>query len=100
MRISTLEELWHARLRMDDGVVVMAGTTGVICFWSKAAEAALGYSAAEAVGQTLDLIVPAEFRDAHWNGFRRAMASGQAAAEGQASPFPVRRADGEIIPRA
>ena len=81
---------------MESNAVVIADSTGVILFWSVGAEKAFGYSAAAAVGRTLDLIVPAEYREAHWNGFRRAMASGAAPLEGQLNPFPVRQADGTV----
>ena len=84
---------------MDDEPVVLADQSGVIRFWSGGAEKAFGYAFAEAVGQTLDLIVPPEHREAHWNGFRRAMQCGAAAVEGQAVPFPVRHADGSNIAR-
>jgi PAS domain S-box-containing protein len=83
---------------LDTDAVVIADAAGVIRFWSAGAEKAFGYASALAVGQTLDLIVPPEYRQAHWTGFRRAMASGVAAVEGTAVPFPVRRADGEIAP--
>ena len=81
---------------MESNAVVIADSTGVIVFWSAGAEKAFGYSAADAVGRTLDLIVPAEYREAHWNGFRRAMASGAARLEGRLNPFPVRQADGTV----
>jgi len=81
---------------LNSNAVVIADSTGVIRFWSVGAEQAFGYSAAEAVGETLDLIVPAEYREAHWNGFRRAVASGAARLEGQLNPFPVRRAGGAV----
>lgn len=82
---------------MDNNAIVIADTAGVIRFWSAGAQKAFGYSMEQAIGQTLDLVVPPEYRQAHWNGFRRAIASGAAAAEGQNTPFPVRRADGEIV---
>jgi PAS domain S-box-containing protein len=81
---------------MDNNALVMADRTGVIRFWSPGAEAAFGHAAAQAVGQTLDLIVPAEHRDAHWIGFRRAVASGMAGVEGQTGPFAVLHANGAI----
>jgi PAS domain S-box-containing protein len=77
----------------------MADPSGVICFWSAGAERAFGYPAAEAVGQTLDLIVPPEHREAHWNGFRRAIESGAASVEGQSIPFPARCAGGDVAAR-
>jgi PAS domain S-box-containing protein len=81
---------------MNSNAVVIADSAGVIRFWSPGAEKAFGYSAAEAVGETLDLIVPAEYREAHWNGFRRAVASGAAPLEGRRNPFPVRQASGAV----
>ena len=81
---------------MNCNPIVIADAEGVIRFWSPGAEATFGYSAAQSVGQTLDLIVPAEYRDAHWKGFRRAVTSGKAV-EGQVNPIPVNTADGEII---
>ncbi len=83
---------------MDSHAVVIADPAGIIRFWSRGAESAFGYSPGHAVGRTLDLIVPPEFREAHWIGFRRAMARGAAEAEGTPTPFPVRRADGEVVP--
>jgi PAS domain S-box-containing protein len=81
---------------MEHNAVVMADPSGVIRFWSAGAEKAFGYSAAQAIGQTLDLVVPDEYREAHWIGFRRAVESGTAGVEGQITPFAVRRADGEV----
>ena len=80
---------------LDNNAVVIADAAGVIRFWSAGAAKAFGYAAPQTVGQTLDLIVPPEYRQAHWTGFRRAMASGAAAVEGTAIPFPVRQASGE-----
>ena len=81
---------------MDKTAIVIADTTGLIRFWSKGAEGLFGHPARDALGRTLDLIVPEEFRDRHWAGFRRAIASGSAATEGQANTIPVLKADGGI----
>jgi len=35
-----------------------------------------GYSSEEALGQSLDLIIPEHLRAAHWRGFEAAMTSG------------------------
>lgn len=81
---------------MDKAAIVIADTTGAIRFWSKGAEIAFGYRSEDALSQTLDLIVPDDFREAHWSGFHRAMAAGSAATEGQDITLPVRTADGRI----
>ena len=81
---------------MDNHPVVVADAAGVIRFWSVGAEKSFGYSAAQAIGQSLDLIVPPEHREAHWKGFKRAIASGTAQVEGLVGDFPVRLANGDV----
>jgi PAS domain S-box-containing protein len=84
---------------MNSHPVLIADTAGVIVFWNDQAERAFGHPASAAIGQTLDLIVPAEFREAHWRGFQAAMRSGHAEVEGQATPFPAQHADGAVAER-
>jgi len=81
---------------LENTAIVIADTAGAICFWSKGAQRAFGYPVESALGRTLDLIVPEEFRASHWAGFRRAVASGSAALEGQPGGFPVLHADGRV----
>jgi len=82
---------------VDEIPVVMVDEAGLIRYWSKGAERTFGHPPQVAVGQTLDLIVPPEFRGAHWAGFRRAMASSKADAEGKPGPFPVMGASGKPL---
>src|SRR5437588_12261433 len=56
--------------------VIYADDTGTIMRWNHAATALFGYSAAEALGQKLDLIIPEHLRAAHWRGFEAAMTHG------------------------
>lgn len=80
--------------RVEHHAIVTVDTQGVITSWDKGAETLFGHSAAEAVGQSLDLIVPAELAEAHWAGFHRAMAEPKLA--DLAADLPVRCADGEV----
>jgi len=57
--------------------VVYANRQGVIERWNAAAARMFGFSAAEALGQSLDLMIPEHLRKAHWRGFDAAMASGK-----------------------
>lgn len=86
-------------LPVDNDAIVLADRHGVIRFWSEGAEKAFGHSIAQALGQSLEIIVPLEYREAHWAGFRKAFDSGAAMAEGQAGTFPVRCANGDITDR-
>ncbi len=56
--------------------VIYADRSGAIARWNRACADLFGYSADEALGQSLDLIIPAHLRAAHWNGFNAAMARG------------------------
>ena len=57
--------------------VIYANRQGVIERWNAAAVAMFGYSATEAVGQNLDMLIPEHLRKAHWRGFDAAMANGK-----------------------
>ena len=58
-----------------DGIVVV-DAAGAIIFWNKAAERIFGYPEDEALGRSLDLIIPERFRARHWSGFHAVMKSG------------------------
>ena len=57
--------------------VIYANKTGVIERWNAAAVAMFGFSASEALGQHLDLVIPEHLRKAHWRGFDAAMENGK-----------------------
>ncbi len=56
--------------------IVLADTEGTIRFWNAGAEAIFGYSAADAIGQSLDLIIPEAQRTRHWTGYRSVIDTG------------------------
>lgn len=69
--------LSHAIVEESSDAIIFAGRDGEIRIWNRGAEAVFGYSATEALGKSLDLIIPERLRNAHWDGFRRAMDTGQ-----------------------
>ena len=77
--------------------VIFAGTNGVIEVWNSAASTLFGFSSDEALGHSLDLIIPERFRDAHWKGFERALADGDTKYRGQVLPTRSQRKDGTTI---
>jgi PAS domain S-box-containing protein len=74
--------------------VVLVDTTGTIVYWSEGASSLFGHP--NAVGRTLDVVVPEEYHEQHWAGFHRAMETGTAAASGSRMNIPVHCADGEV----
>ena len=68
-------ELAAALRDLSDGVIVSDGD-GVVRYWNASAQRILGWSAREAVGQSLELIVPEQHRPAHGQGYAKVMATG------------------------
>ena len=56
--------------------VIFSDREGIIRIWNRGAEAAMGFSANDVLGQSLDMIIPEPFRKAHWDGYHRAIAHG------------------------
>ena len=65
--------------------MIYSDKEGIIRGWNAAAEALFGYPKEDAIGQSLELIIPEHLRDAHWAGFNRAMASGKTRLDGHAA---------------
>ena len=56
--------------------VILADLKGVVVVWNHGAETLFGFTADEAIGQTVDLIIPEKMRKAHWDGFNKAVEHG------------------------
>jgi PAS domain S-box-containing protein len=57
--------------------IIAADTEGVIIFWNPGAERIFGFSESEAIGRSLDIIIPTRLRQRHWDGYRRVMETGK-----------------------
>jgi PAS domain S-box-containing protein len=57
--------------------VIFADKDGLIRLWNGGAELMFGYTAKEALGKSLDLIIPEKLRQRHWDGYRGSMATGK-----------------------
>jgi PAS domain S-box-containing protein len=83
--------------RAPDAVVV-ADAQGVICYWNSGAERIFGFSSAEAVGQSLNLIIPERLQHRHWTAFRRAITAGTSRyGAADLLAVPANTADGRTI---
>ena len=68
--------LGDALLHSASDAIIATDRDGRITFWNPGAERIFGFTAAEAVGQSLDLIIPENLRARHWSGFRHTMETG------------------------
>jgi PAS domain S-box-containing protein len=84
-------------MRTVDHAIVVADREGRIIYWDAGAEELFGYSASEATGNLVDLLVPEDLRDRHWEGFGRVMAGGERHLEGAAINLPVQVYGGDVL---
>lgn len=70
----------HLSREIVDGcseAVLFSDREGVIRLWNLGAEKLFGFSREEAIGQSLDIIIPDKLRERHWDGYYRVMGSGE-----------------------
>jgi PAS domain S-box-containing protein len=77
--------------------VVVADPAGTIVFWNRAATKLFGWSEDEAVGNSLDLIIPERLRARHWDGYRRVMETGHTEYGTRLLEVPAVHRDGHTL---
>ncbi len=95
----TYSHEWLCQRIVEDTqvAIIFADRDGIIRLWNSGAEALFGYRAQEALGQTLDLIVPERQRDRHWEGYRRVMATSTTKYGRELLAVPAMTKDGRRI---
>lgn len=89
----TLAEL----LRQLADTVVIADADGTVTFWNDAATRLFGWSAHEALGRSLDLIIPERVRARHWAGYYQTMATGHTSYGDRLLEVPALHRDGRTL---
>jgi PAS domain S-box-containing protein len=93
-----IAQLARAILATSADAILATDRDGVIRFWNPGAARIFGFAEGEAVGASLDLIVPERLRQRHWEGFRHVMATGESRyGEGDLLSVPGVRKDGRRI---
>lgn len=91
------ESLYRQIVEEVPDAIVFADREGIIRVWNAGAGAMFGYDAAEAVGRTLDLIIPEKMRERHWEGYHRVMDTGVTKYGKELLAVPGIRKDGARI---
>jgi PAS domain S-box-containing protein len=68
-KVSIVEAIFETS---EDGIL-FCDTDGIIKLWNRGCERIFGYTESEAIGKSLDIIVPQNMRQKHWDGFNRAL---------------------------
>ena len=58
----------HALVATAPDAIIASGADGKIVLWNAGAERIFGWTEAEALGRSLDLITPERLRARHWEG--------------------------------
>ena len=89
--------LFRSLVEGSPDAIVVADREGVIRLWNAAAETMFGYAAAEAVGRSLDFIIPEKLRQRHWSGYDAVMRSGATRYGSELLKVPAVHRDGRRL---
>lgn len=95
---TTPRGLANAVLQTASDAIIATDHDGVISFWNPGAVRIFGFTVEEAVGSSLDLIIPENLRARHWDGYNRVMATGESHyGQGELLAVPGLTKDGRRI---
>jgi PAS domain S-box-containing protein len=93
----TNDQLYRRIVDEAQDAIIYADPEGTIRLWNAGAEVLFGYSADEALGQPLDLIIPERLRPRHWDGYHRVMQTGETKYGRELLSVPGIRKDGSRV---
>jgi PAS domain S-box-containing protein len=93
----THEWLCQQIVDYSQDAIIVTDPGGTIRLWNSGAETMFGHSAKEALGQSLDLIIPERLRERHWKGYSTTMTNGITRYARQVLAVPAIRKDGSRI---
>ena len=95
--VISAEQLSQRIIADSNDAIMFSDRAGLIRLWNSGAERMFGHTEAEALGQSLDLIIPENLRNRHWEGYYRVMDSGESQYSVDLLSAPALRKDGTRI---
>lgn len=97
--MATLPYTWLCEQLVEHipDAIIFADREGTIRLWNPGAEVLFGYTAGEAVGQNLDLIIPERLRRRHWDGYQKVMVTGETRYGRELLAVPAMHRDGRRL---
>jgi len=77
--------------------IVLSDRDGKIRIWNRGAEQIFGFTEEEAIGASLDIIIPEKIRERHWEGYGKTMKSGETKYGDSILSVPAQTKSGERI---
>lgn len=91
------QELCHSIVQQAPDAILFSDIQGIIRLWNRGCELVFGFSEAEALGQSLDLIIPEKLRARHWEGYFKVMETGVSAYGTKLLSVPALHRDGHQL---
>jgi PAS domain S-box-containing protein len=92
------DRLYRQIIEGSPDAVVFGDAKGIIRLWNAGAESMFGFKAEEAIGQSMDIIIPERLRGRHWDGYHKVMATGTSRyGHGDLLAVPAVTKDGRTI---
>ena len=92
------EAIYRNIVEGSPDAIILGDPEGIIRLWSAGAETIFGYTAQEAIGQSMDIIIPDRLRARHWDGYNKTMITGTSRyGAGDLLAVPAIRKDGSSI---
>jgi len=88
---------YRALVSVIGDAVIVCDAAGAIIEWNPACERMFGFTPSEALGQSLDLIIPERQRQRHWDGYHKTMATGQTRYGHDVLRVPALHKDGRAL---
>jgi PAS domain S-box-containing protein len=90
---------WLSQQIIDNtsDVIIFADSDGVVRLWNAGAERIFGFRADEMVDKSMDVIIPENLRERHWEGFEHAVKTGRTQYTRDLLAVPALRKDGSRI---
>ena len=87
----------HQLVAAVGDAIVVSNANGAITLWNPAAERMFGFTESDALGKSLDLIIPERQRQRHWDGYHKTMETGQTRYGNDVLRVPALHKDGHSI---
>ena len=92
------DSLYRQIVERSPDAVIFGDTGGIIRLWNAGAQAIFGFTAEEAIGRSMDIIIPERLRTRHWEGYHKVMATGVSRyGSGEVLAVPAITKDGRTI---
>jgi PAS domain S-box-containing protein len=91
------ELVYKQIIENSQDAILVANRYGIIDLWNSGAEEIFGYQKEEAIGKSLDLIIPEKLRQRHWEGYHKVMETGESRYGKELLKVPAIRKDGTSI---